>query len=98
MVSAQGRPAASAPSEELDSIPLSTLALDESGPPEITHHAHVPLATSTPNSTALHQQDPSLSADYQPILPRFPQGSLYPTLAAMSTEQTTAVPTVICTL
>ena len=53
-----------APSEELDSMPLSTLSLDESGSLEITQSAHVPLATSTPTSTTLHQQDSSLSADY----------------------------------
>ena len=72
--------------------------MDESGPPEVTQGAHMPLATSTPNSTTLHQQDSSLSDDYQPILPRIPQGSQYPTLAAMNTEQTATVPTVIQTL
>ena len=39
-ISAQGRPVATAPSEELDSMPLSTLALDESGPPEVTQGTH----------------------------------------------------------
>ena len=87
-----------APSEELDSMPLSTLSLDESGPLEITQSAHMPLAASTPNTTTLHQQDSSLSADYQQIMPGIPQGSLCPMLAAMSTEQTTTVPTVIRTL
>ena len=97
-ISTQGRPAATAPTEELDSMPLSTLALDESGLPEVTQDAYAPLATSIPNSTALHQQDSSLSDNYQPILPRIPQGSLYPTLAALNTEQTATVPTVMHTL
>ena len=54
LVSAQGRPVATASSEELDSIPLSTLSLDEGGPPEIIQTAHVPLIASTP---AKHQKN-----------------------------------------
>ena len=96
-ITGQNRSAATAPTDELDSMPLSTLSLDESGPPEITYGAHEPLATSTPDSTALNQQDLPLSDAHQPILPGVPQGSLYPTLAAMSTEQLASVPTVIHT-
>ena len=86
-ITEQNRPAATAPTDELGSMLLSTLSLDESDPPEVTYGAHEPLATNTPDSTALNQQDPSLSDAYQPILPGVSQGSLYPTLAAMSTEQ-----------
>ena len=83
-ISEQNRMAATAPTQELDSMPLSTLSLDESGPPVVTHGVHKPLTTSTPNSTAQHQQDAPLSDNYQQILPGVPQGSLYPTLAAMN--------------
>ena len=97
-ISEHNRPAATAPTKELDSMPLSTLFLDESGPPEVTYDAHTPLTTSTPNSTTLHQQDSSLSDNYQPIFAGIPQGSLYTTLAVISTEQVATVPIVICTL
>ena len=73
-ITEQNRPAATAPMQELDSMPLSTLSLDESGPPEVTDGVHVPLAASTPNSTA-PQQDSSLADSYQQILPGVPQDS-----------------------
>ena len=97
-ISEQSRPVATASTEELDSVLLSTLALNDSGPPKVTYGTHMPLAASTPNSTAPHQQDSSLSDNYQQILLRVPQGSLYPTLTAMNMEQTATVPTIICTL
>ena len=78
-------------------MPLSTLSLDESGPPEVTEGVHVPLVASTLNSTP-PQQDSALVDSYQQILPGVPQGSLYPTLAAMNDQQSDTVPTVICTL
>ena len=96
-ISEQNRSIARAPTQELDSLPLSTLSLDESSLPEVTYGAHMPLATSTPNSTAPHKQDPPLSDNYQQILPGVPQGSLYPTLAAMDLEQPNIAPTVIHT-
>ena len=50
--------------------------------------------------TVLHHI--SRTPHYQIIISKYclvvPQGSLYPTLAAMNTEQTATVPTVICTL
>ena len=82
-ISEHNRPAATAPTQELDSMPLSTLSLDESSPPEVTEGVHTPLVASTPNRTA-PQQDSSLADSYQQILPGIPQGSLYPTLAAMN--------------
>ena len=85
-ISEQNRPAATAPTQELDSMPLSTLSLDESGPPEVTYGVYTPLATSTPNSTAQQQQDSPLSDNYQQILPGVPQASLYLTLAPMNAE------------
>ena len=98
LISEQNRLAAMAPTQELESLPLSTLSLDESGPPEVTYGAHMPLATSTPNSTEPHQQNSPLSDNYQQMLPGVPQGSLYPTLAAMNVEQSNTDPTVIHTL
>ena len=64
-ISEQNRLAATTPTQELDNLPLSTLSLDESGPPEITYDVHRPLAKSTANSTAPYQHDSPLSDDYQ---------------------------------
>ena len=79
-ISEQNRLAATAPTQELDSMPLSTLSLDESDPPEVTDCVHTPLVASTPNSTAPQQQDSPSADNYQQILPGVPQGSLYPCL------------------
>ena len=73
------------------------MCIRDSGPPEVTEGVHVPLAASTPNSTA-PQQDSSLADSYQQILPGVPQSSLYPALAAMNDQQSDRVPTVIRTL
>ena len=43
----------------------------------------MPIAASTPNRTAAHDQSPQ-QGDYQEIIPGIPQGSLYPTLSAIS--------------
>ena len=69
-ISDQNRLATTAPTEELDSLPLSTLSLDESSPPEVTYSVHTPLTTSTPNSATPQQQDFPLSDNYQQILPQ----------------------------
>ena len=97
-ITEQNGPAATAPTEELNSMPLRTLSLDESGLTEVTYGAHMPLATSTPNSIALNQQDPISTDTYQPILHGVPHGSLYLTLTAMSMEHIAPAPAVICTL
>ena len=52
----------------------------------------------TTNSTAPYQQDSPSADNYQQILPGVPQGSLYPTLAAVNAEQSNVAPTVIHTL
>ena len=43
-----------------------------------------PLAAGTPNRTAAHGQNPQQEDTYQEIIPGIPQGSLYPTLSALS--------------
>ena len=65
--------------------------------PKVTYGAHVLLATSTPNSTAPHQQDSSLSDNYQQILPGCPTGLIIPNISS-NEYRTATVPTVICTL
>ena len=39
-------------------MPLSQLAMDDSGTPVVDYGTHVPAATSTPTCTEVHVQSP----------------------------------------
>ena len=43
--------AATAESQQLESLPLSALSIDDSGPPQVTYDSQQPIATSTPRAT-----------------------------------------------
>ena len=47
---------ATAKVDQLSSMPLSQLALDDSGPPVVDYGMHMPAATSTPTCTEVHVQ------------------------------------------
>ena len=49
-------------------MPLSQLAMDDSGPPVVDYGTHVPAATSTPTHTEVHMQSPQQEDSYQQIL------------------------------
>ena len=70
-------------------MPLSQLAMDDSGPPVVHYGMHVPVATSTPTHTEVNTHSPQQEDSYQQIIPGIPQGSLYPTLASLSSEERT---------
>ena len=60
--------AAMAESQNLQSLPLSTLLVDDSGPPQVTYEPHQPIATSTPRATST--ESPKLSTEaYRQMLP-----------------------------
>ena len=61
-------------------MPLSQLAMDDSGPPVVHYGTHMPAATSTPTHTEVHAHNPQQEDSYQQIIPGIPQGSLYPSL------------------
>ena len=44
--------AATAESTQLESLPLSALSVDDSGPPQVTYGTEQPLAASTPRATS----------------------------------------------
>ena len=46
----QVQAAAMAESNQLESLPLSTLSADDSGPPQVTYGSEQPLTTSTPRA------------------------------------------------
>ena len=69
-------------SQNLQSLPLSALSVDDSGPPQVTYEPHQPIATSTPRATST--ESPELSTEaYCQILPDM-SSRLYPTLVADS--------------
>ena len=48
----QVQAAATAESNQLESLPLSALSADDSSPPQVTYGSEQPLATSTPRATS----------------------------------------------
>ena len=78
-----------AEADQLSSMPLSQLAMDDSGPPVVDYGIHVPTETSTPTCTEVYGQSPQQEDFYQQILPSIPEGSLYPTLSSLSSQAIT---------
>ena len=72
--------AAMAESQQLESLPLSALSVDDSRPPQVTYDSQQPIATSTPRatSTVTSETPPEV---YHQILPGM-SDRLYPTLIA----------------
>ena len=71
---------------QLSSMPLSQIAIDESGPPVVHYRTHMPTAASTPTGTDIHLHSSQQEDSYQQIIPSIPQGSLYPTLSSFSSK------------
>ena len=72
--------AATAASQQLESLPLSELSIDDSGPPQVTYDSQQPIATSTPRATSTVTSETPTEA-YRQILPGM-SDRLYPTLIA----------------
>ena len=70
--------------DQLSSMPLSQIAIDDSGPPIVHYGMHMPIAASTPTGIDLHAHSSQQEDSYQQIIPGIPQGSLYPTLSSHS--------------
>ena len=73
-------------SQNLQSLPLSALSIDDSGPPQVTYEPQQPIATSTPRETSTESPEISTEANRQ-ILPGM-SSRLYPTLVADSSLDT----------
>ena len=85
---AQGTPAnqqvqaaATADSSQLESLPLSTLSADDSGPPQVNYGTEQPLAASTPRANLTLTQETQATDTYRQIIPGMSE-CLYPTIAA----------------
>ena len=77
---------ATAESQNLQSLPLSALSVDDSRPMQVTYEPHQPIATSTPRATLTESPEISTEA-YHQILPGM-SSQLYPTLVADSSLDT----------
>ena len=76
----QAQAAAMAESQQLQSLLLSTLSVDDSRPPQVTYDSQQPIATSTPRATSTETPETPIEA-YRQILPGM-SDRLYPTLLA----------------
>ena len=76
--------AAVAETDQLSSMPLSQIAIDDSSPPIVYYGMHMPIAVSTSTGTDVHAHSSQQEDSYQQIIPGIPQGSLYPTLSSLS--------------
>ena len=77
----QARAVATAESNQLESLPLSALSADDSGPPQVTYGTEQPLAASTPRATSISIPETQTTDTYRQIIPGMSE-HLYPTLAA----------------
>ena len=77
---------AMAESQNLQSLPLSALSVDDSRPPQVTYEPQQPIATGTPRATSTEPPEISTEA-YRQILPGM-SARLYPTLVADSSLDT----------
>ena len=76
----QVQAAATAEGNQLESLPLSALSVDDSGPPQVTYDSQQPIATSTPRAT-LTSTSETPTETYHQIIPGM-SNHLYPTLIA----------------
>ena len=65
-------------------MPVSQIAIDDSGLPVVHYCTHMPVPASTPIGTDIHMHSSQQEDSYQQIIPGIPRGSLYPTLLSLS--------------
>ena len=73
--------AATSNSSQLESFPLSSLAADDSSPPQVNYGREQPLAASTPRATSTSKGEIQPTDTYHQIIPGMSE-HLNPTLAA----------------
>ena len=82
--------AATADSSQLESFSLSSLAADDSSPPQVNYATEQPLTVSTPRASSTSAQEIQAIDTYCQIIPGMSE-HLYPTLVADSSLSTPAV-------
>ena len=86
----QVQAAAMAESNQLESLPLSALSADDSGPPQVTYGTEQPLTTSTPRATSTSIPETQTTDTYRQIIPGMSE-CLYPTVVADGSLSTPVV-------
>ena len=86
----QVQAAATADSSQLESFSLSSLAANDSSPPQVNYGTEQPLAASTPRASSTSTQEIQATDTYHQIIPGMSE-HLYPTLVADSSLSTPAV-------
>ena len=81
---------ATAESKQLESLPLSALSADDSGPPQVTYGTEQPLTTSTPRATSTSIPETQTTDTYHQIISVMSE-RLYTTLVADGSLSTTIV-------
>ena len=76
LVTQHKQEAAMAETDQLSSMPLSQIAIDDSGPLVVHYGSHMLVAASTPTGTITHSHSSEQEDSYQEIIPGIPQGSL----------------------
>ena len=84
LVTQHKQEATMAETDQLSSLPLSQIAIDDSSPPIVHYGMHMPVAASTPTGTDVHMHSSQQDNSYQQIIPGIPQTSLYPSLSSLS--------------
>ena len=84
LVTQHKQEAAMAKTDQLSSMPLSQIAMDDSSPPIVQYETHVLVAASTSTGMDAYVHSSQYEDSYQQIIPGIPQGSLYPTLSSLS--------------
>ena len=82
--------AATADSSQLESLSLSSLAANDSGPPRVNYDTAQPLTASTPRASLTSTQEIQASDTFHQIIPGTSE-CLYSTLVADSSLSTPAV-------
>ena len=77
----QVQAAATADSSQLESLPLSALSANDSGPPQVNYDTEQPLTASTPRATSTLTPETQTTDTYHQIIPGM-SDRLYPTLIA----------------
>ena len=58
-----------AETDQLSSMPISQISIDDSGLPVVHYSMHVPVAVSTPTGTDVHVHSSQQEDSYQQIIP-----------------------------
>ena len=74
LVTQHKQEAATAEMDQLSSMPLSQIAMDDSSPPVVQYDSHVPIAASAPTGMDVHMHSSQHEDSYQQTIPGIPQG------------------------